>query len=162
MFYVLGAFAAAVGFTAGVLLWIRRTHLLVTVKGASMEPAFHDGEQVIVRRRPPDELRRGQAVVLLALEWEAGYVPAEARGTAAHPAPEVSTTSHVIKRVAAVPGDPLPREQVPVLRHVAEPRVPRGKVILLGDNAAASFDSRRHGYFDIENVIGPVIWPRPS
>ncbi|WP_051753624.1 S26 family signal peptidase [Streptomyces achromogenes] len=54
----------------------------------------------------------------------------------------------IVKRVAAVPGE----------------RVPPGRVVLLGDNTAASVDSRQLGFFPLDDVLGVVTrsLPRPE
>jgi signal peptidase I len=62
----------------------------------------------------------------------------------------------MIKRVVALPGDPVPRRDVPTLADVAEDRVPNGMAVLLGDNQSASFDSRAFGYFPLERILGVV------
>lgn len=63
----------------------------------------------------------------------------------------------MIKRVAAVPGDPVPRDEVPALADVPEACVLPGKLVLLGDNPDVSYDSRRAGYFPAERVLGVVV-----
>jgi signal peptidase I len=63
----------------------------------------------------------------------------------------------MIKRVSAVPGDPVPRDWAPVLARVRGERVPPGRLILLGDNKETSFDSRQVGYFPVERVLGAVL-----
>ncbi|MGP3917115.1 S26 family signal peptidase [Nonomuraea sp. 10N515B] len=116
---------------------------------------------LLERRKPQHRLRRGEVVVLFGREWMPVHPPDEVAGKVLKISPpEEMTTSYVIKRVVAVPGDSPPRERAPALRDTSESFVPQGKVILLGDNAAASYDSRKHGYFAIENIIGPVVWPR--
>ena len=58
----------------------------------------------------------------------------------------------MIKRVAAVAGEPVPHG-IPVPDAV----VPDGKLVLLGDNADASFDSRVAGYFSADRLLGGVV-----
>jgi signal peptidase I len=55
----------------------------------------------------------------------------------------------MIKRVAAVPGENDPTGSGGL--------VPDGKLVLLGDNPAASFDSRQAGMLDASKVLGVVI-----
>ncbi|MEU9363640.1 S26 family signal peptidase [Streptomyces avermitilis] len=128
-----------------------RVLVSVTVRGTSMAPAYRDGDRVLVRRdRPP---ARGQVVVV------EGLPPG---GQPRHPAPAGESgpgRTWLIKRVAAVPGDPVPRDQVPALAHVREDRVPLGKLVLLGDNLDVSHDSRRMGYFPMDSVLGTVLKP---
>jgi signal peptidase I len=153
----------AVAAAAGALLWVRHTYLLVTIQGASMEPTYHAGEQVVVRRKPPRQVRRSEVAVLLDLESVRGNWPDEV-GLRVRKRSVLGqlTWPCMIKRVVAVPGDPLPREQVPALRDAPESFVPPGKVVLLGDNAAASYDSREHGYFSAENLVGTVVRRLPA
>ncbi|MFJ6937796.1 S26 family signal peptidase [Streptomyces sp. NPDC101132] len=138
-----GAYGAASYVAAGAgLLTLAalpaRAFVLVTVRGASMEPAFHDGDRVLVRRWSAP--RPGVAVVLT--QGTLGGAPVR-----------------IIKRVAAVPGDPVPRAAVPALADVPEDTVPPGHLVLLGDNPAASVDSRQAGYFRTDAVLGVARRP---
>ena len=63
----------------------------------------------------------------------------------------------VIKRVAAVPGDPRPDACPPATVESPEGQVPPGKLVLLGDNPAWSHDSRQMGYFPAERLLGVVV-----
>ncbi|SEF94419.1 signal peptidase I [Nonomuraea solani] len=121
------------------LLWVRGRHLLVTVDGPSMEPAYAPGDRVLVRRVPFARVRRGQ-VVLVRRD------PAQG-------------TELVIKRAVAVPGDPVPRIGFPTL---AETAVPAGKLLVVGDNRARSYDSRHHGYVPAERFVGVVVRSLPG
>jgi signal peptidase I len=121
------------GLTA--LLAVRRFLVVVTVHGASMEPTFHHGDRVLVRRhRTP---RAGQIVVVKPVT----------------PGPQ----RWLIKRVASIPGDPVPRDRIPALIDVAESHVPPDRLVLLGDNAATSYDSRQTGYFPTAHLLGVVV-----
>ncbi|MBO2445909.1 hypothetical protein J4573_02295 [Actinomadura barringtoniae] len=143
MIWAVGAMVLVAG-VGTALTVLRRRFLSVLVEGSSMEPTLHAGQRVLVRRAEVAELRRGQVVVV------------------AHPPdgpPRADAPPWLIKRVAALPGDPVPREAVPALRHVMEPRVPAGRLVLLGDNRAASFDSRRVGYFSSNTLLGRVVRP---
>lgn len=55
----------------------------------------------------------------------------------------------MIKRVAALAGDFAPPGPAD--------RVPHGHVVLLGDNPAESYDSRRAGFFGTDQILGVVI-----
>jgi len=129
-----------------VITVLRRGLVVVTVRGASMEPTYRDGDRVLVRRRYVPTV--GQVVVVERPmhhgDWPA---PPAARG---------SHTEWLIKRVAAVPGDPVPRDRVPALADAPEDRVPPGMLILLGDNREASFDSAHIGYIPADRVLGAV------
>ncbi|MBF9134216.1 S26 family signal peptidase [Plantactinospora sp. S1510] len=139
--------------------WLRHRYLVVTVHGASMEPTYRAGEQLVVRRTP-DRALRSSAVVVLRDELKVRVpAPAEVRP---RPARSSSFTGRplgpcIIKRAVAVPGDPLPRDTVPALRNAPESSVPPGKLVLLGDNAQASYDSREHGYYTTDRLLGVVI-----
>jgi signal peptidase I len=116
--------------------WVRRRYLVVTVRGESMLPAYRPGERVLVRRTPIDEVDAGQVVVLRDIT---------------HDRPG---THWIIKRVAAVPGDPAPRATVPALQ---DDRVPAGCLVVLGDNPARSHDSRHTGYLTADRLFGVVL-----
>jgi signal peptidase I len=127
--------AIAVGLVASALLWFRRRYAAVTVSGLSMQPTLQDGDRVLVRRVPPARLRVGDVVV-------------------ARPGQPGSSADHwLVKRIAALPGDPVPKS---VSGRVSRGSVPAGGLILLGDNAAVSWDSRTLGLFDVGSLLGRV------
>jgi signal peptidase I len=103
---------------------------IAIVTGPSMAPTFLDGDRVLVRRTRPAAVRRGD-VALVAL-------------------PTGNGTGWVVKRVAALPGDPAPPD-------LPGPHVPPGMLVLLGDNPPASIDSRDFGYVPIERLFGVVV-----
>ncbi|MFD2416584.1 S26 family signal peptidase [Amycolatopsis pigmentata] len=129
--------------------------VIVTVRGTSMEPAFRDGDEVLVHRRRA--LTAGAVVVVERpthrSEWPGRPVHALSGGSA------LRRREWMIKRVLAAPGDPVPSEQVPALAGIGDQRVPPGKLVLLGDNRKASFDSRQLGYISAERVLGVVLAP---
>ncbi|EFL37037.1 signal peptidase I [Streptomyces viridochromogenes DSM 40736] len=127
-----------------------RRLLVVTVRGTSMTPTHHHGDQLLVRRTRT--VRRGQVVVVLRPRSPAIWR-------------EDRHSPLIVKRVAAVPGDPVPPGSLPQLAEGHEDhggheghegRVPPGRVVLLGDNAAASVDSRQLGFFPLGDVLGVV------
>ena len=120
----------------------RRRLCVVTVNGLSMEPTLLDGDRVLVRRVPLGAVRAGQLVVLT--------------GPAGQPG------DWIVKRAVAVPGDPVPRASVPALAAAAEPAVPDGSLVVLGDNARLSLDSRRLGYLPAGRLVGVVIRRYPA
>jgi len=63
----------------------------------------------------------------------------------------------IIKRVVAVPGDPVPSTIIPALANKTEYRVPAGCIVLLGDNPRDSLDSRSSGYYPLDRVLGSVV-----
>lgn len=103
---------------------------VVRVRGHSMEPTYRDGDRILARRG--GRLAVGMVAVIRHAHTDLGTL---------------------IKRVAAVPGDPVPR-----LLDLSEDRVPEGKIVLLGDNPDVSFDSRTAGYFAVEDVLGRVLF----
>jgi len=142
--------AAAALAGAGLLVaggWVRRNLVVVRITGSSMEPTYAEGDRVLVRRRRDAGVRQGEVVVV-----RAGKLPG--------PPPTLRDPFLVIKRVAAVPGDPVPRDRVPSLRDAPEPTVPDGCLVVLGDNPAGG-DSRQLGYYFTRNLIGTVVRPRP-
>lgn len=58
-----------------------------------------------------------------------------------------------IKRVAALPGDPVPADVAGVAAHGT---VPPGSLVVFGDGPD-SVDSRHRGYFDGAQVLGIAI-----
>lgn len=147
-----GGAAGAAGLAVGAALAVRGL-VAVTVRGASMEPEYHDGDRVLVRRVAHPAT--GQVVVVErpvpGIGWPEPPVP---RGAGA---PALTGREWLIKRVAAVPGERVPREGIPALAHAVEDVVPPGRLVLLGDNRSISFDSRRVGYFPAERVLGTVL-----
>ncbi|MFJ6195511.1 S26 family signal peptidase [Micromonospora sp. NPDC092111] len=139
----LGAGLAAVALVA-------RRLVAVTVRGASMQPTYHDGDRVLVRRTTAPTV--GQVVVVEQPAPHGRWRRPPLSPTAGPAA--VSGRRWMIKRVAAVPGDPVP--PVPALRAVAGERVPPGRLVLLGDNTSASLDSRQLGYFPLDRTLGTV------
>lgn len=109
---------------------VRRCLLLVTVVESSMEPALHSGDRILIRRVSGAGLRRGQIAVVRRAGGSSGLV---------------------IKRVAAVPGDPVPPEVLPA---VGTTRVPPGCMVLLGDNPEQSSDSRLVGFYRLADLVG--------
>ncbi|MFJ6572719.1 S26 family signal peptidase [Streptomyces sp. NPDC091292] len=144
--------AAALG-VAGAAVLLRYRLVRVTVRGDSMVPVYEDGARVLVRRG--GRIAPGRVVVLerpaRGVRWPLPPVDRAA------PADEVAARRWIIKRVAAVPGDPAPLDRMPALDRTAGPFVPPGRLVLLGDNPLNSYDSRHAGYFPRERVLGTVI-----
>ncbi|MFC4116316.1 S26 family signal peptidase [Nonomuraea zeae] len=166
---MIGALAALAA-VAGVLavVWLRRRYLVVTVRGESMLPTYRPGERLVLRRTPPRSLRTGQVVVLTEAGASRPGTPLSGPRAPADggtllsgqraPADGTGTGPHlIIKRVAAVPGDPIPRDTVPALRTAPGTHVPAGHLVVLGDNADRSHDSRHSGYLTTDRLLGVVL-----
>ncbi len=101
------------------------------VRERSMAPAFLPGDRLLVVRRPGRAYRRGDAVVARDPEQAGGYI---------------------LKRIAALPGDPWP----PGFSGTGP--VPPGRVVLLADNRVEGRDSRAFGAIPLAALVGRVVW----
>ncbi|WP_284746238.1 S26 family signal peptidase [Amycolatopsis sp. RTGN1] len=116
-----------------LVVLLRRRYVVARVRGHSMSPTFHDGERVVATRRR--HYRVGDVIVFR---------------------PRTGSTKDAdvawrIKRIAAVAGDP-----VPAWLETDHPVVPAGRVVVAGDNAGHSQDSRQLGYIELAGVAGAV------
>lgn len=136
------------------LRWIRRHLVLVTVDGVSMAPALGAGDRLVARRVSASALRVGQIVVVERPVWDGGR---EARWEWQSGAGPVGARQWMIKRVAALPGDPLPPAVVTLPHTEPAATVPPGTLIVLGDNAAQSIDSRTMGPVPTDRVLGVAL-----
>lgn len=146
-FFAVGVVSAMSGLVRARLA---RRLVLVSVRGVSMTPAYQDGDRVWVRR--DGLVGVGQVVVVERPAPDHGWshAPLTARAGAC----AVAGRQWMIKRVAAVPGDRLDRTLLPALANTTQTTVPPGRLVLLGDNPKASFDSRDIGYFPVERILG--------
>ena len=137
----LSGLAAAGLVTAAVVVGLRHRYAVVLVDGDSMLPVLRHGDRVLMRRIRPTRIRTGQVVVL---------GDERARGQRL-----------IVKRVAALPGQPVPAEvRVGTAASGQEApgqTVPAGQVVLLGDNAPVSVDSREHGFYPLRSVRGVAL-----
>jgi signal peptidase I len=129
----------AVAGAAAAAIAARRTLVVVNVSGTSMEPALHDGDRILVRRRRAEQVRRGEITVLAAPE--------------AATSPQWQCSTWHVKRVTALPGDPVP-DGVPM--PVPTDRIPAGSVVALGDNDEGG-DSRTWGPYRSDGVVGTYL-----
>ncbi len=137
----------------GTLLGIRRRYLIVSVSGSSMEPTLRAGQGVLARRCSGCQVRAGDVVIVQDVE---GLDPGPGRKPLT--AKQIGRSApHLIKRVLARAGDPVPHEQIPALRDTAEVQIPQGRIVLIGDNSLSSNDSRHHGYYLEQHIIGKMI-----
>jgi signal peptidase I len=143
-----GLFAAGSALAATVWL-LRRQIAIVTVSGESMQPSLAPGDRVLVRRARLSQLRRGLIVVV----ERPG--PSGAWTTAAPSWPGTSR-QWLIKRVAALPGDPWPPSAL------SDQAVPARNFAVLGDNSGSSYDSRSFGYCPEDRLLGIMIRPMRS
>ncbi|MEW9529355.1 S26 family signal peptidase [Microbispora sp. NPDC049125] len=132
--------AAAAGAVAGA----RWTLRVVEVHGESMEPGLWPGDRVLMRRLRPRQVGRrvrpGDVVVISRVGPGEGFLLD-------------GGTNLVIKRVAAMAGDPVPAG----LEALGEARVPPGRLLVLGDNARRSTDSRHWGFLPESRITGVVL-----
>ena len=156
---MIGALVAGGAIVLGALLYAsRRRWTVVAVSGPSMEPALRHGDRVIVRRIGLNRVRPGQIVVFRHPPpwrgvggWRDGLLlPEEGHWSKDGPPPRPQWT---IKRVVAVPGDPLPAELAAYTAELGA-TVPAGNLAVLGDNRPHSIDSRRFGYVPAVDVLG--------
>jgi signal peptidase I len=132
---VIGAFALV----AAIVWWLRRSYVLVHVSGRSMEPTLTNGQRVPARRTGLRRVRHGDVVVL-------------------YPPPGTSYGEGLlVKRILALPGDPVPRARVPMLRDLPGEHIPPDHLVVLGDNPAWSMDSRQLGLFPADRLLGVVL-----
>ncbi len=151
---------AALTAGAAVVVLLRSSLVVTTVTGLSMAPGFEPGDRVLVRLRIRGALRVG-TVVLLPEPGSARQ--ARPRGLpAARRAVTLRQRSWVIKRIAAVPGDAVPPAVRGAVGEVSV--VPPGMLVVLGDNASLSADSRMWGFMRADEVLGIVVrgLPRPA
>lgn len=113
-----------------LLVVLRRRYVVARVWGHSMSPTFHDGERVVATRRRNYHV--GDVIVF-------------------RPRSTATDVAWRIKRIAAIAGDPVPDWLA-----ADHPVVPAGRVVVVGDNAGHSEDSRQLGYIDLASVAGAV------
>jgi len=147
--YLLGLAAAALL----AALALRREFALIAVTGDSMMPALAPGDRVLVRRVSLGRLRPGQ-IVIAEMPGTEGYGAAPPNGPV--------SGDWMIKRVAAVPGDPRPEDILPATAGPPGPLVPAGRFVVLGDNAAWSHDSRHIGYIPGDRLLGIAVRRLPA
>ncbi|HLU74567.1 MAG TPA: S26 family signal peptidase [Nonomuraea sp.] len=143
MWYVLILLALV----ACALVVARRRLVIVPVSGPSMLPSYRSGDRVLIRRLRGSKLGRGQVVVFEAAldgRWRTGPLSA----------PEKS--EWLIKRVAALPGDPVPPEVARAVDASEGELVPEGRLVVIGDGPLSA-DSRNWGYLPADRVLGVVV-----
>lgn len=137
----------------GVAL-VRRRVAVVEVAGPSMQPALSSGDRVLVRRASMSELRPGLVVVVERPQLDGGWAGAP-------PSWPPGRREWLIKRVAALPGEPRPEAVPPPVTDLAsdDGMVPPGMFVVLGDNSERSHDSRAIGCVPADRLLGVMIRP---
>jgi signal peptidase I len=142
-----GCALGALAVLTAVVVVARRRIAVVSVTGQSMEPTLTAGDRVVVRRTRLRSVRTGQIVVV--------ETPTAGREWRLEPAGRDLKRDWMIKRVAAVPGEPLPDGLPAAIADSAA--VPDGTLVVLGDNPPMSLDSRHLGYIPGERLLGVVV-----
>ncbi|MEW1611465.1 MULTISPECIES: S26 family signal peptidase [unclassified Streptomyces] len=120
---------------------LRGKLVLIRVTGSSMAPSFGDGSTLLVRTGARARLH--DVVVF--------------RNPLAEHSPD--RLEWLVKRVAALPGDPVPPEvRERVGARPGDP-VPAGRLVVRGD-AERTQDSRHFGYVPAASVLGTVVGGR--
>jgi signal peptidase I len=148
-FAVLGGLVVVAGLGCAIFA-LRRRVAIVTVAGPSMQPTLSTGDRVLVRRAGLADLRSGQIVVVERPAPDGTWVTAPPSGWSA------KGREWLIKRLAAVPGDPSPGGLADG-SGAGDVLVPAGQFAVLGDNAASSLDSRSFGYIPAERLLGVMV-----
>jgi signal peptidase I len=115
-------------------LWFRSRMLVVRVVGQSMLPTYDDGQKLLARRT--------------------SRVPASGTVVVVKP---FDGPLLVVKRVAATAGEAVPPEVAQRAGLTPGDVVPRGSLVVLGDNADASIDSRTWGLLPASSVVAAVV-----
>ena len=129
---------------------------MVRVKGHSMDPTFHNGQWLLIRRNswPSPPLRVGDVVVF---RMDNDVLVKRIAALGGQPAPEIQTVL-LVRPSHTRPGD-WEAAEVPV----APQPVPKGQLYVLGDNAPVSDDSRSFGTVPISALLGRVLrWNEPG
>ncbi|GAA2397533.1 S26 family signal peptidase [Actinomadura vinacea] len=163
MTFLATATGSGLALAAVLLGWARRKYLVTTVDGPSMEPTLHPGDRLLVRRTR--RARAGQIVVIRIRPPMLDAPPPDLDLEEVPPAPverEHPDGPLFIKRAIAVAGDPVPVDRVPCLRQTRQTTVPPGALVVLGDNAATSWDSRDYGFVHADQFVGVAVRRLPA
>lgn len=125
------------------IYWLKGRLVLVEVVGPSMLPCLAPGKRLLANRASVQP-RAGQIVVVRRPHED-------------FPSLEENRSPWIIKRVAATAGAAVRPEWLPEQLRDHVVTVPAGMLVLLGDNAAASCDSRHVGFYPVDTVLGVVV-----
>lgn len=163
LFDILQTIVFALAIFVVIYLFAAQPH---QVKGASMEPNFHDGEYILTEKITYriKEPRRGEVIIFKAPNKpEIDYI----KRIVVLPHERIRITSGTIY----INGQPLKELYEPIsiknsagrfLREGEEYTLPSGSYFVLGDNRSHSSDSREFGFIKKETIIGRAIfryWP---
>lgn len=140
---VAGVAIGLLGLAILVVYLVRKRYVMVGVRGPSMEPTLSDGDRVVVRRANVEAIKRDQLVVLVSPYDKVWH------DLSLQQIKNLVDTEWIVKRAAAIPGDPVPGDS-------SGATVPTGALYVLGDNPAASYDSREFGCVRGELILGTV------
>ncbi|MBN2339056.1 MAG: signal peptidase I [Acidobacteria bacterium] len=108
-----------------------RDHFLeaYAIPTSSMEPSVHAGDYVLADKTAYDRMapQKGDIVIFVNPD---------------------NRSQRYIKRIEALPGDPVPTSDGGVLE------VPHGSVFVTGDNLQRSRDSRHFGFVPLRDIVG--------
>ncbi|WP_329583962.1 S26 family signal peptidase [Kitasatospora sp. NBC_01250] len=144
---------ALIALIAVSALAVRRGRIVITVRGSSMAPALGDGDVLIGRRVDPAALRAGQVVLVEKPSPLGGWHWPQREGPLAR-------RTWMVKRLAALPGDPVPDAVAGCLPAPPPAFVPEGLLVVIGDNTEASVDSREFGFVPLRAVLGVQLRDR--
>jgi signal peptidase I len=130
-----GAVLATGVASTAALAWARRHFMVVTVRGTSMAPTYADGQRLLLRR---GGYTAGDVVMFRS------------------PVVRREGLQGLVKRVEAVPGDPVPADMA---ARAGVPVVPPGWILVRSD--AGGLDSRELGLINQHDVIGRACPSRP-
>jgi signal peptidase I len=173
-----GTALAGLGSAAAAVALARFTLTVVTVTSGSMAPTLRTGDRALVRRCSGGAVRRGD--VVLALLPPAGHAvvlpdpggPELPDAERRHPGPveEPEFPDRFVKRVVALPGDVLLREELlAMLAPGRRPpgdlpagwRIPPHSCFVLGDGVENA-DSVVWGPLPLPLVVGKVVARAPA
>ncbi len=131
------------------------TFRMGVVRGASMEPTYHDGQVVLVRRRSrlTGALQRGD-IVLIRKDRDVII-----KRVYRLPGEEIDATADALRYYSVMNDLTDYYEQTPDPARPRRPKltVPANMLVVLGDNKSVSEDSRFFGPVPLRDVLGAVV-----